>query len=71
MSHNCNRGAEYLGQASEGHFVGVAVRGYSLEVEDEEGKGVLVGSGELSNGLKGRCETILLVRTLWMTQENS
>ena len=38
--------------AGEGHLVGVAGSSNALEVEDEEGKRVLVGGRELRNGLE-------------------
>lgn len=41
-------------QVGEGHLVGSAVVGHPLQMEDEVGQRVLVGRGELGDGLKGR-----------------
>ncbi len=51
-------GAKDLGQAGEGHLVAVALLGHPPEVQDEEGQRVLVGGGELGNGLQGGCTAV-------------
>ena len=55
---------EDLGEAGEGHLVGVAGSSNALEVEDEEGQRVLVGRRELRNGLEDGGKGVLVSAAL-------
>ena len=64
---------EDLGEAGEGHLVGVAGSYNALEVEDEEGQRVLVGRRELRNGLEDGGKGVLVSTccTLQERKENN
>lgn len=62
MAHNGR--PKDLSQAGEGHLVGIAAGGHSLEVQDEEGKSVLVSRRQLCYSLEDGGQTILICLTL-------
>lgn len=57
-------GAKDLGEAGKRHFVGFTLSSNSLQVEDDKRQRVLVGGGELCDGLQGSPKAFLVILTL-------